>query len=124
MCDGMAARDKKTGQFTKDYAGGPGRPPGARNKLNKLFFEDLYGAWEARGKEAINEMIETRPHEFVKCVASQMPKDINVTSNPLAEMSNEELASAIEFIRSGLSGSASGGRAKVSRRERKSTNVH
>ena len=53
-----------------------GRTKGSRNKLSDAFLEDLLAAWEANGKTAIESVIRDRPQDFLKVVASILPKEI------------------------------------------------
>ena len=53
-----------------------GRAKGSRNKLSDAFLEDLLAAWEANGKTAIEAVIKDRPQDFLKVVASILPKEI------------------------------------------------
>jgi hypothetical protein len=102
--------------------GNPGRPKGARNKLGEAFIEDLLVAWESQGAAAIQTVIEKRPQDFLKVVASLMPKDLNVNINPIGEMTDEQLIERIRkldatiqpFLAStGKSGTGGGDRQKT-----------
>jgi hypothetical protein len=57
------------------YNGG-GRPPGVRNRLSKAFLTDLLEEWREHGREAIKLMRIERPGDFVKVVASTLPKEL------------------------------------------------
>jgi hypothetical protein len=57
------------GRYLKGIAGGPGRPPGSRNKLKEDFFGDLHAAWQEHGREAIDRVIDERPEAFLAIVA-------------------------------------------------------
>lgn len=118
MSDGETPeKDAKTGRFKSGNIGGPGRPRGARNKLTELFLKDLLGAWETKGAEAIQRVIEEKPSDFLKIVAGLMPQKVEV-SRPEGEMTDAELADALDkldgllaFAKSagGHAGSADGG---------------
>lgn len=115
----MAEEAKKNGASTPKKRGNPatlspawqpgasgnpvGRPKGSRNKLGFAFIEDMYAAWQAKGKEAIDRVIEERPHEFIKSVASILPREIEVKTTVVQEMSDDELAAALVALRSALS---------------------
>lgn len=71
--------------------GNPGRPKGSRNKLGEAFLSDLVASWEANGPEVIERVILEKPEQYLKVVASLMPKDLNVNVNHLHEMSDDEL---------------------------------
>jgi hypothetical protein len=47
----VSIRDER-GRYLKGIAGGPGRPPGSRNRLTEDFVGDLHAAWQERGREA------------------------------------------------------------------------
>lgn len=87
----MSDRDEKTGQFVKGYIGGPGRPRGSRNKLGEAFLADMMADWEQHGAETIEQVREEKPDQYLKVVASILPKDLNVNINPLEELSDDEL---------------------------------
>lgn len=91
----MADKDDKTGRFLPGNNGG-GRPKGARSKLGESFLEDLLQAWESQGPAVIQTVIEKRPQDFLKVVASLMPKDLNINVNQIGEMTDDQL---IERIR-------------------------
>jgi hypothetical protein len=75
-----------------------GRPKGARNRLGEAFIEDLLAAWESRGASAITSVIDKRPQDFLKVVASLMPKDLNVNVNQIGEMTDEQLIDRIRKL--------------------------
>jgi Family of unknown function (DUF5681) len=74
-----------------------GRPKGSRNKLSEEFFRDLYDAWQAFGKPALETMAMLYPVEFVRLVASLIPKEPEATITPVAmeRMSNAQLDALI-----------------------------
>ncbi len=77
-----------TGRFA---TGNPGRPKGARHKLGEQFLYALQQDFEANGVAVIAEVRDTRPHEYLKVIASLMPKDLNLNVNNLDEASDDEL---------------------------------
>jgi hypothetical protein len=98
--------DEKTGankphRWQPGESGNPdGRPKGSRNRLSELFWVDLHDAWVEKGKSAISRMIEDKPGDFVKVVASQMPKEFLVKGASLEDVSDEELGEIIAALRS------------------------
>lgn len=84
-------KDEKTGRFVAGNSGNGGRPKGSRNKLGEQFIQDLYASWAEKGAETIETVRVERPHEYVKVVASILPKELNVNHSGLDEMSDEQL---------------------------------
>ncbi len=101
------AKDNK-GRFVSGNIGG-GRPKGARNKLQDDFLSDVLSAWESSGKIAIAAMVEEKPSDFVKMVASLMPKEATLNINDHSEMSDDELAGRIRSLAAQLAPFLSGG---------------
>ncbi len=64
----VTIRDER-GRYLKGIAGGPGRPPGSRNRLTEDFIGDVHSAWMERGREAIDRVIDERPEAFLAIVA-------------------------------------------------------
>jgi hypothetical protein len=55
-----------------------GRPKGSKSKLGEDFIQAVYERFQARGVDAINDMIDIDPGGFVKVCAGLVPKDISV----------------------------------------------
>ena len=74
-----------------------GRPKGSRNKLSEKFFQDLCDVWQAFGKPALETMAMLYPVEFVRMVASLMPKEPEATITPVVmeRMSDAQLDALI-----------------------------
>jgi hypothetical protein len=87
-------------EFKPGQSGNPkGRPRGARSKLSELFIEELYRDFQIHGVDAIKEVREVRPHDYLKVVASLLPKELNVRADVLSEMSDDELVAILDNIR-------------------------
>jgi hypothetical protein len=72
-----------------------GRPKGSRNKLSEEFFRDLCDAWQAFGKPALETMAMLYPVEFVRLVASLMPRELEATTTVPERMSTAQLEAII-----------------------------
>jgi hypothetical protein len=77
-----------------------GRPKGARSKLGQCFLEDMLSAWQTSGKAAIERVIEERPHEFIKAVAGILPKEMEIKTTAVQDLSDDDLAAALIALRS------------------------
>jgi hypothetical protein len=66
------------GRFVIGTKAGPGRPKGSRSKLGEAFIQDLHQCWEEHGVEALRRCATEEPAQFVRVVASLIPKDFNV----------------------------------------------
>jgi Family of unknown function (DUF5681) len=103
---------RESTQFRPGQSGNAaGRPKGSRNKLSEEFFQDLYDVWKAFGKPALETMAMLYPAEFVRLVASLMPKEPEATITPVVmeRMSNAQLDALIaRCIEDGLDPAATG----------------
>jgi hypothetical protein len=74
-------RDPKSGRFLPGNSGNGGRKLGSRSKLGEAFLEDLRDAWNEHGIETLRRTAVEEPAQFVRVVASLMPKDINLNAS-------------------------------------------
>ena len=95
MSDGD--RDSK-GRFVSGNIGGPGRPRGARAKLGEAFLTALCDDFHEHGEDAIREVREKRPADYLKVCASLMPKELTVKVDPLEELTPEQLDAHIRRL--------------------------
>ena len=109
---GKQVTGRESTQFKLGQSGNPGgRPKGSRNKLSEDFFQDLYDVWQAFGKPALETMAMLYPAEFVRLVASLMPKEPEATITPVAmeRLSNAQLDALIaQCIEGGLDPASDG----------------
>ncbi len=83
---------KPDGKFTAGNRYGRGRPRGSRNVLGEQFLSDLQADWEKNGPEVIVRVREERPDQYLKVVASILPRELNVTTNAAEELTDDQLA--------------------------------
>jgi hypothetical protein len=85
----------KPGQSGNPY----GRPKGSRNKLGEEFIQALAADFEEHGVAVIRQVRETRPEVYLKVVAALLPKDVNLSVDPYAEMTDEQLLRRLDQLR-------------------------
>lgn len=101
-------KDEK-GRFLPGNSGFGGRPKGSRNKLGEAFIAALHDDFQAHGVAAIQQVREERPHEYLKVVASILPKELKVTTE--SELTDEQLDSRIRQLAAAISIELIGGEA-------------
>jgi hypothetical protein len=55
-----------------------GRPTGARHKLSQSFIDAIYDEFQAHGADAIRQLREESPGEFLRLVAGLIPKKVTL----------------------------------------------
>lgn len=73
----------------------PGRPKGARNALGEDFVKALQADFDVHGAAAIAEVREKRPQDYIKVIASVLPKQAEITVNEYEHLSDEQLRTAL-----------------------------
>lgn len=78
--------------FKPGQSGNPkGREKGSRNKLGEEFIEALQADFKDHGKDAIIKVRTEKPDQYLKVIASIVPKDLNVNVNNFDGLSDDEL---------------------------------
>jgi len=77
---------------------GGGRPLASRNKLQGDFLKALAADFAEHGAGVIKIARIEKPIEYLKVIASVLPKEIVVEQSVLADLSDEELANHIALL--------------------------
>lgn len=70
-------KQKNSGSFTKGYKGGPGRPPGASNKINKELKQMILEALDqSGGVDYLVRQADKNPGPFLSLIGKVLPMTI------------------------------------------------
>ena len=70
----------------------------SRHKLSEEFIRALAEDFENHGKDAIVKMRKDRPGDYIRVIASLMPKDLNLNVNEYEHWTDEQLADRLEQL--------------------------
>jgi hypothetical protein len=71
--------DPQDTRFKPGESGNPsGRPKGTRNKLSEAFISALADDFAENGVDVIKKVRADRPHDYLKIMASVLPKEMHV----------------------------------------------
>ncbi len=82
--------------------GNPGPGKGFRKKLAGDFVRELHRDFNEHGAEAIAKCRTQRPAEYVRIIASLLPKQIDIRESDLADTDDDALESFLALARSAL----------------------
>jgi hypothetical protein len=83
----------------KILPGTGGRPRGARNKLQADLLCALAEDFAEHGAGVIRIVRAERPHEYLRIIASILPRELHVQDATLEDLSDDDLIDAIAEIR-------------------------
>jgi hypothetical protein len=77
---------------------GGGRPKGSRDRLQKSFLYALADDFEREGAGVIRIARIEKPVEYLKIIASVLPKELIVEAGVIGDLSDEELDRHISLL--------------------------
>ena len=80
----------------------PGRPKGARNRLQSGFLYALAEDFEKHGADAIKICRIEEPARYVQIVASLMPRELEIEQTATSDLDDQQLDNLITQIRQHL----------------------
>ena len=97
-----------TNLWQPGHSGNPaGRAHGSRNKLTEEVICALLRDFRQHGQKAVARVRQTQPAAYLKILALLVPREHKVQhSNPLKELTDEQLEAMIEYIETSLAAQA------------------
>lgn len=77
---------------------GGGRPVGSRNKLQGDFLKALAADFAEHGAGVIRIARIEKPVEYLKVIASVLPRELQIETSVLADLSDEDLVAHISLL--------------------------
>jgi hypothetical protein len=75
-----------------------GRPKGSRNQLGEDFIKALQEDFHEHGADAVKTVREEKPDQYLKVIASLMPKDVNLTINDAEDLTDDDIRERIRDL--------------------------
>ena len=92
MTEFTKAQQRPAHLWGPGQSGNPaGRPKGSRNKLSEDFVAALYTDFQEHGSAAIAACRAEKPDVYVRVIASLLPRDVNLTTRNLDDLSDDQL---------------------------------
>ena len=120
-------RDNPPQLFQPGHAKLGGRTKGSRNMLCEGFVADLCDEWREHGKSTLRIVRIEEPATFVRVVASVIPKEFDINTSQVADISDERLNALLAFLDERIAGELAGndgGSGETSERENKARSVN
>ena len=76
-----------------------GRPKGSKHKLSEEFVAALCEDFEQQGSDVIKTVRTEKPADYLRVIASVIPKDLIVNQQAIEDLSDDELFGAIAGLR-------------------------
>jgi hypothetical protein len=89
--------------FKPGQTGNPrGRPKGSRHKLAEAFLAAMLADFEQQGPAVIAIVRATDPAQYLKIIASLVPRQIDIPPDAFEGVSDSDLDALIEAVRAEL----------------------
>jgi hypothetical protein len=85
--------------FQKGQPKSGGRRKGTRDRISTALLEAIAADFEEHGAEAVKIARIERPVEYLRVVASLLPREFEITDNRLTDITDEELDVFIEYAK-------------------------
>ena len=98
--------------FVPGQSGNPaGRPKGSRHRISEAFVAALCEDFQAHGVAVIARVRTEKPDQYLKVIASILPKDLNLktTDDTFADISDERLEQMIQMLDDAINQEATSG---------------
>jgi hypothetical protein len=105
-----ASTNMPTNLWPQGVSGNPaGRLRGSRNKLSEAVVCALYRDFSKHGEKAIAKVRRDQPGVWLKVLGMLIPREHTVQhSNPIKDLTDEELEAMIDYIKTSLEAQAGG----------------
>ena len=96
--------------WQRGVSGNPaGRPRGSRNALSEEVICALLRDFRQHGQKAVAKVRRTQPAAYLKILALLVPREHRLEhSNPIKDLTDEQLEAMIEYIETSLAAQAGG----------------
>lgn len=85
--------------FRPGQSGNPkGRPKSARSRISEAFLRSLADHFASHGATVIAKVREDRPADYLKIVSAVIPREVHITTDPMQELSDDELEASIQYL--------------------------
>ena len=100
MTENTGKKQKPAHLFKPGQSGNPlGWPKGSRNKLSEDFIAAMAADFEEHGVTAITSVRAERSGDYLKIIASIVPKELHVKDASLDDMTDNELIELLAAVR-------------------------
>lgn len=100
LADSTPRRDHLTRFRPGQVANPNGRPKSSRHKLGEAFIQAMHADFQQHGDKVIEQVRIERPSQYLKVIASILPKELNVNTNVLESLDDNELAEMVVVLKS------------------------